>query len=105
MNNNKIKNPQMQVAKGTALNEKDYITTLMSNLKELTKNYAVALTEASNEVLYQEYKKMFDQYSSLQREVYEIMFRKGFYVLEQAEEQKVMEKYQTLNQEFTDLTV
>ena len=58
MNNSQIKNPKMQVAKGTALNEKDYITTLLSNLKELTKNYATALTEASNEVLYQEYKKM-----------------------------------------------
>lgn len=103
MNNNQIKNPKMEVPTGLKLNDKDYINSLLSSLKELVKNYAIALTEASNEKLYQEYKTMFDNYSNLQREVYELIFRKGWYVLEKAEQQKIDSKYQTLNQEFSEL--
>lgn len=103
MNNNQIKNPKTEVAKGINLNDKDYMNSLLSCLKEMVKNYAISLTEASNEYLFNEYKKMFDQYSLLQREVFELMFRKGWYVLEKAEQQKIDSKYQCLNQEFTDL--
>ena len=101
--NNSISNPKTEVPKGTNINDKDYMNSLLGTLKEIVKNYATALTEASNEILYNEYKTMFDEYSSLQREVYETMFRKGWYTLEKAEQQKLNNKYQTLNQEFLDL--
>ena len=103
MDNNQIKNPKVEVPSGLALNVKDHINSLLGTLKEMVKNYAVALTEASNEYLYEEYKKMFDEYSSLQRRVFEIMFKKGGYVLEKSETKKVNDKYQTLSKEFTDL--
>ena len=103
MNNNEICNPKTEVAKGKIINDKDYINSLLSSLKEMVKNYAIALTEASNETLYNEYKTMFDEYYSLKREVYELMFKKGWYTIEKAEQQKLDSKYQTLNQEFTDL--
>ncbi len=80
--NNQIKNPKVEVPAGMSLNDKDYLNSLLGTLKQLVKDYAVSLTEASNENLYQEYKVMFDQYASLQREVYEIMFRKGWYTLD-----------------------
>ena len=101
--NNSISNPKTEVPKGTSLNDKDYMNSLLGTLKEMVKNYAVALTEASNENLYKEFKTMFDEYSNLQRGVYETMFRKGWYTLEKAEQQKLDSKYQTLNQEFMDL--
>ena len=101
--NNSISNSKTEVPKGTSLNDKDYMNSLLGTLKEMVKNYAVALTEASNENLYNEFKTMFDEYSNLQREVYETMFRKGWYTLEKAEQQKLDSKYQTLNQEFMDL--
>ena len=101
--NNEIKNPKTEVKAGMTLNDKDYIGSLLSCLKELNKNYTVALTEASNEQLYQEYKTMFLEYSQWQRDVYELMFKKGWYVLEKADDNKIITKYQTLNQEFTDL--
>lgn len=103
MNQNQIKNPKVEVPTGVNMNDKDYMNSLLSCLKEMSKNYTVALTEASNEALYQEYKNMFDTYSSMQREVYELMFRKGWYTLEEAEGAKVGNKYQMLSQEFTDL--
>lgn len=101
--NNQIKNPKVETPIGMTLNDKDYISSLLSTLKQLVKNYAVSLTEASCEELYEEYKEMFNTYSSLQREVYELMFRKGWYVLEQADANKISSKYQTLNQEFMNL--
>ncbi len=103
MNNNQISNPKVEVPTGISLNDKDYISSLLSTLKQLVKDYAVILTEVSNETLYSEYKEMFDIYSSLQREVYELMFRKGWYVLERCDAIKISNKYQTLNQEFMDL--
>ena len=46
---------------------------------------------------------MFDNYSNLQAEVYELMFKKGGYTLEKAETNKMNQKYQTLNQEYNTL--
>ena len=103
MDNNMISNPKTEVPTGKALNDKDYMNCLLSSLKEMVKNYAVALTEASNESLYNRYKTTFDNYTLLQREVYEIMFRKGWYSLEKAEVQKISNKFQMLSQEFSDL--
>lgn len=103
MNNNQIANPKIQVPTGMKSNDKDHINDLLSTLKCMVKDYTVALTEASNEILYNQYKQIFDQLISLQREAYELMFRYGWYTLEQEEAQKINSKFQTLNQEFMDL--
>lgn len=101
--NNQISNPKVEVATGFALNEKDYITCLNSTLKEMSKGYVMAMTEASCESLYNLYKEIFDRISSLQREVYEIMFRKGWYVLEKCDSNKINTKYQNFSTEYRDL--
>ena len=102
--NNEIKNEKVQVPNGVDLNDKDYLNCLLNTLKEMVKNYAVALTEASNENLYNNYKELFDRYSKLQRDVYELMFRNGWYSLERAEMQKINSKIQMLSQELNDLS-
>lgn len=103
MNSNKICNSKTEVPIGMNLNDKDYMNCLLSSLKDMLKNYTVALTEASNENLYDRYKSMFDGYATLQREVFELMFRKGWYCLEKSELQKINDKFQTLSQELSDL--
>ena len=103
MNNNEIKNSKVDILNGKNLNDKDYINNLLSTLKELNKNYVIGLIEASNEHLYQEYKDMFLKYSKMQREVYELMFKKGWYTLEKADKNKINNKFQILNQELNDL--
>lgn len=105
MNNNKICNPKTEVPTGTNLNDKDYLNCALSLLKEMEKNYTLALTEVSNEVLFSKYNNMFDNIKNLQREVYELSFKKGWYTLEKAEGNKITEKYNMLNQEFNDLSV
>lgn len=102
-NSNMISNPKTEVPTGKSLNDKDYLNCLLNSLKEMVRNYAIVLTEASNENLYNNYKEMFDNYSKLQREVYELMFYNGWYSLEKAEVQKISSKIQMLSQEITDL--
>lgn len=104
MNNNKISNPKTEVPTGTNLNDKDYLNSILSLLKEMEKNYTIVLTEVSNEHLFSKYNNMFDNIKNLQREVYELSFKKGWYVLEKVEENKITEKQNTLNQEFSNLS-
>lgn len=101
--NNQISNPKVEVPTGITLNEKDYIACLNTTLKEMAKGYVAATTEASNESLYSVYKEILEKVSDLQREVYEIMFRKGWYILEKSDANKINTKYQTLSQEYADL--
>ena len=45
MNNNQIKNTKVEVPTGISMNDKDYINSLLSCLKEMVKNYSIAMTE------------------------------------------------------------
>lgn len=103
MNNNKIANPKVEVPKGMNLNDKDYLGDLLSSLKCIEKDYIVAMSEASNEHLYQSYHNIFLNIAKMQREVFELMFRKGWYSLEKETSTKIEEKAQMLNQELIDL--
>ena len=102
--NNEIKNEKVQVPNGVSMNDKDYLNSLLSCLKEMTKNFATAMTEASNDKLYERYEEMFEDVSEMQREVYEVMFQNGWYTLEKADTNKITKKYNLLNQEFINLT-
>lgn len=101
--NQQISNPKVEVPTGIACNDKDYINSLLSCLKEMSKNYVVAMTEASNEALFEKHKQVFLTLIALQREVYELMFQKGWYILEQADEEKISSKQQMLSKEYQDL--
>ena len=87
------------------MNDKDYLTSLLSCLKEMTKNYTIAMTEASNENLHNSFHSIFEELMNLQRETYELMFRNGWYSLEEADQQKITEKYNTLSKEYQDLNI
>ena len=99
----KISNSKLEVEKGMNLNDKDYMTQLLSIVKAMEKNTTVFLTEASNEKLFSKIDKIFNSYKNLQRNIFESMFRKGFYELEAVEEKKINEKLKTLNQDLESL--
>ncbi len=102
--NNKISNPKVEVPEGLALNEKDYITCLLTTLKDMVKNYVIAMTEASNKFLFDCYYESFSNLMMLQRKVYDVMFRKGWYQLEEQEKTKIDTKFQTLLKEYQTLS-
>lgn len=102
--NNKISNQTTEVPKTNEMNDKDYITSVLSIEKYIVKDLAVAMTEASNNDLYNEYYDMYDEISDIQRQLYNLMFKKGWYCLEMAEENKIMEKLNKLNEEVKELS-
>ncbi len=103
MNNNQIANPKVEVPTGMALNDQDYLKNLLSCLKEMEKNYVIAMTEASNESLYHQFQDIFLNLANNQRRVYELAFKKGWYTLEKAESMKIDQKAQSLGVKFSDL--
>ena len=103
MNDNKICNPKTEVPKGLELNDKDYVESILTVCKDLEKNLVIAMSEASHESLYETIYEMFNEIANLQREIYELWFRKGWFTLEKVENQKIINKYNTLNQEVVDL--
>ena len=87
--NNKISNPKTEVPTGIKMNDKDYLNCLLTCLKDMTKNYTIAMTEASNESLYKSYNSTFQELIKLQRKAFELAFKKGWYSLEKAETNKI----------------
>ena len=90
--NNKISNPMVEVPSGIFLNDKDYMNIMLSMEKSMVKNYAVSLTEASNEFLHDNYLNMFDEVDDLQRRIFNAMFARGWYSLGVASSSLVIRK-------------
>ena len=84
MNNQSISNPKVEVEKGLRMNKKDILMTMLAKEKSMAKDYTTAITEASNKYLYEKYKVMFEKIISLQRKIYETMFKYGWYCLERS---------------------
>lgn len=99
----KVENPKIEVTKGIEINDKDMLNSLLEIEKNMSVNLTIAMNEASNETLYERLFDSFETIKDLQRDLYEIAFRYGWYSLEEAENNKVFEEYNKLNQEFEDL--
>lgn len=100
----KVGNSVTSVPLGIELNEKDYCTCLLTTLKDMEKNYVIAMSEASNEWLYDIYKNTFMNIADLQRRLYILMFQNGWYQLETVTNTKLNDKYNTLNSDYTGLS-
>lgn len=99
----KINNSKVEVPETNEMNDKDYITTILLIEKAMVKNYTVAMTEASNTDLYNDYFDMLDDLSNMQREIYNLMIKKRWYCLEMVEENKINQKLDVFEQELSQL--
>ena len=99
----KIENQKMEVPSGISMNDEDMLNALLEIEKNMSVNLTIALNEASNETLYERLFDSFETIKDLQRDLFEIAFRYGWYSLEEAEDNKITEEYQKLNQKFNNL--
>ncbi|WP_088104016.1 spore coat protein [Halalkalibacter urbisdiaboli] len=90
----KIQNPEMQVPKTPQMNDRDFINDILTTEKYMTASYSVALNEASHQQLYSDILGIFTETQDCQRDIYNLMFKKGFYSLEAADQQKLQQGYQ-----------
>ncbi|RKL65497.1 hypothetical protein CR203_20695 [Salipaludibacillus neizhouensis] len=91
---NKISNPPTQVPKTPQMNARDYANDMLSTEKYMTDAYATALNEASHQALYLDIEKAFLDSQRCQRELFNLMFEKGWYSFEKADTQKIDQAFQ-----------
>lgn len=101
--NEKVQNPKTEVPNTKEMNDKDYLNAVLETEKNMSINMCIALNEASNETLYQELYKMFEDIKKSQRDLFELAFQKGWYSLEKETPNKITEKYNMLKQEVQQL--
>ena len=80
--------------------DKIYMTMAISLLKDLEKNYTVAMSEASNDKLYKIFKNSFDKISTMQRNTFNIMNKNKMYTLKNVKSDEIKTSYNTINKEF-----
>lgn len=100
---NKISNPKVEVSNDKNMNEKDYLNLCLSYLKDLEKNLTICLTEASNEKLYKTIYDIFENINKLQRKIYNLIFKYGWYELEKLNKTQINNQYNKLLKEFETL--
>lgn len=93
-NQQKIQNPESQVQKTPQMNERDFINDLLTTEKYMTTSYTMALHEASHKGLYEDLMSIFTETQNSQRDLYNLMFQKGWYAIEAADQQKLQQSYQ-----------
>lgn len=89
----KASNPKEKVDNTKELNNLDYITDISETTKNMVNNYSYALNEVSNDTFYKIYLKIFEEVSYIQREIFLLMFKKGWYTLESVAKQKINTAY------------
>ncbi|MEK3807269.1 spore coat protein [Bacillus sp. FSL H8-0547] len=93
-NQNKIGNPETQVPKTPQMNDRDFINELLATEKYMTDSYSTAMNEMSNDALYQDIQGIFNETQNCQRELYNMMYKYGWYKLEAADTTKVQQSHQ-----------
>lgn len=96
-NQNKVQNPETQVPKTPQMNDRDFANDMLSTEKYITAAYSTALNEASNQAIYQDLSTIFNETQDCQRNLYNLMFKHGWYSLEKADQQKIQQAYQQFN--------
>lgn len=93
-NQQKVQNPETQIPKTPQMNDRDFTSDLLTMEKYMTDSYSTFLNEASHQALYQDVLNIFTDTQNEQRNLYNLMFQKGWYKLEAAEPQKLQQSHQ-----------
>ena len=101
--NNKVQNPKTEVPANSNMNDRDFLNDILESEKNMSVNYTYALNEANNEELFKRIYDMFIHIKETQRNLFELSFKKGWYTLEKAEENKINEEINTLSNMFNEI--
>ncbi|HWI62215.1 MAG TPA: spore coat protein [Symbiobacteriaceae bacterium] len=75
------------------VNDKDRMQDLLSTCKYLSNSYDTAMNEASHDALYQVFRQNHSNTKDMERQVYNTMFKKGWYRLPVADAQSVADAF------------
>ena len=74
--------------------DQEIINILLELEKNMVKNMAIAITEASSEKLSSVFENLFNNSKKAQRDIFDYMNKQGFYKLEYANQSKVNKEEQ-----------
>lgn len=104
MSESKVANQKAEILPNEdAFNDRDRVNDLLISYKHLAYMYSLAMQEASNPTLYQDFFKLFQEASELQRDTYYLMFEKGWYALEKQTAEKVDQSHKMFKQQESQL--
>lgn len=84
----------LPTVKDASINDRDRLQDLLAQEKYLTSGYNMAMIEASHDALWDVIKQNSDACHQMQRQVYNLMFKKGWYKLPVASAQTVTHTFQ-----------
>lgn len=90
----KIQNPQTNTPQTPDMNDRDFINDTLATEKYMTDAYSTAMNEASHQALYQDLSAITKETQDCQRNLFNVMFQKGWYSFEQAQPQALQQAYQ-----------
>lgn len=99
----KINNEKTEVEETKEMNDLNYLSDILESTKNMVKNYSCALTEASNTTLYKILAKIFNETSLIQRDLFNLMFEKGWYTLETAPNSATTKAYDKFSKQVEQL--
>ncbi len=100
-NSNKIQNPKTQVPKTIEMNDRDRLNDMLSTAKYMTDAYDTALNEASHAQLYQDILSIYTDTQNCQRDIFDLMFQKGWYKMDPATGQQLQQSHQQFSNYMT----
>jgi spore coat protein CotF len=96
-NANQIANPQtgqLPRVKTPEMNDRDFLNDGLSTCKYITDSLNIAVRETSHDQLYSDMLQILQETHNSSREMFNLMFKKGWYKLEAEEQQKINQAYQ-----------
>ena len=89
-----VKNPSVQQPKTPDMNDRDRLNDMLLTEKYLTDGLNVFVREASHQSLYRDVMQILNETHQAAREVFNLMFAKGWYTLEVEEPAHVAQQQQ-----------
>ncbi|HEU5141201.1 MAG TPA: spore coat protein [Bacillales bacterium] len=83
------------------MNDRDFANDALATEKYMTAAYSTALNEMSHDMLYRDIKTVFNETQDCQRNLFNLMYQKGWYSLKASDPQQLQQDYQKFSNEKT----
>lgn len=96
-NPNVIKNPQtgqLPQVKGPEMNDRDFANDILATEKYITDNFNIFVRESSNQILHNTTSTILNETHVAARNLFNLMFKKGWYSLTAASQQDIQQTAQ-----------
>lgn len=99
-----LKNNSEQTIKDECMSEEDILNDILLSEKTISNNYSIAINEMSNKYLYKKIMNIFEDTKDISREIYNLMFEKGWYSLIVEDDKKIEKSYNKYNKKMKELS-